>query len=97
MESPLVRSLTVLRDPMYLGAAAVILGTGLILSSPSVALLAVAFLLVMHLVVVVYEEPALESRFGAAYRRYKSSVPRWRIRRPRSGAKTPPFSPRVSS
>jgi protein-S-isoprenylcysteine O-methyltransferase Ste14 len=29
------------------------------------------------LVVVPWEERALEARFGAAYRRYKASVPRW--------------------
>jgi protein-S-isoprenylcysteine O-methyltransferase Ste14 len=72
------------RNPMYLGAAAVILGAGLVVSSPSVALLAVAFLLVVHLFVVVYEEPALAGKFGAAYDQYRSSVHRWMIRRPRS-------------
>jgi protein-S-isoprenylcysteine O-methyltransferase Ste14 len=71
------------RNPMYLGAAAAILGAGLALSSPSIVLLAVAFLLVAHLFVVFYEEPALASRFGDSYLRYKSSVHRWLIRNPR--------------
>jgi len=74
------------RNPMYVGAAAVILGAGLVLSSPSIALLAFAFLLAMHLFVILYEEPALAVRFGAGYRRYKADVHRWLVRRPRSAA-----------
>jgi protein-S-isoprenylcysteine O-methyltransferase Ste14 len=50
------------------------------------SLLALAFLLIMHLVVVLYEEPALSGKFGAPYQRYRSSVHRWRIRKPYSGA-----------
>jgi protein-S-isoprenylcysteine O-methyltransferase Ste14 len=70
------------RNPMYVGAAAVILGAGLVLSSPSIVLLSFAFLLVMHLFVVILEEPALSSRFGDAYEEYRSSVHRWVIRKP---------------
>lgn len=72
------------RNPMYVGAAGVILGAGLILSSPAIVLLAFAFLALTHLIVVLYEEPALTSRFGDSYLRYKSSVHRWLIRPPRS-------------
>ena len=72
------------RNPMYIGAAAVIFGAGLALSSPSIVILALAFLLVMHLFVVVYEEPALAGKFGASYQRYTSSVHRWIIRKPKS-------------
>jgi protein-S-isoprenylcysteine O-methyltransferase Ste14 len=70
------------RNPMYIGAAAVILGFGLVLSSPSIVLLSFAFLVVMHLFVVILEEPALESRFGDAYGQYRSSVSRWLIHKP---------------
>jgi protein-S-isoprenylcysteine O-methyltransferase Ste14 len=72
------------RNPMYVGAATLILGAGLVLSSPSVVLLAFAFVLVMHLFVVLHEEPALTDRFGDPYERYKSSVHRWKIRNPGS-------------
>lgn len=72
------------RNPMYVGAAAVILGTGLALSSPSIVMLAVAFLLTMHLFVVIHEEQALAARFGDSYERYRSSVHRWLIRKPKS-------------
>lgn len=70
------------RNPMYIGAASVILGAGLILSSVSIVILAFAFLAIMHLFVVIHEEPALAERFGDSYLRYKSSVHRWLIRRP---------------
>lgn len=65
------------RNPMYIGAAGVILGAGLIVRSPSIVGLAVLFLVFFHLFVLLYEEPTLESRFGEPYRHYKSSVHRW--------------------
>jgi len=71
------------RNPMYVGAAAAILGAGLAVSSPAIVLLALAFLLIMHLFVVVYEEPTLAGRFGASYKAYLSSVHRWLISKPK--------------
>jgi protein-S-isoprenylcysteine O-methyltransferase Ste14 len=68
------------RNPMYIGGAAVILGAGLALSSPSIVMLALAFLLIMHFFVVILEEPSLAGKFGASYQRYCQSVPRWLIR-----------------
>ena len=73
------------RNPMYLGAAAVILGVGLFVSSPSMVLLAAGFLLLMHLFVVLHEEAALTSRFGDSYLRYRATVHRWLVKRPRRG------------
>lgn len=74
------------RNPMYVGATAVMVGVGLVVASPSIVILAMAFLLTMHLFVVLYEEPALAGRFGASYQQYKSAVHRWLIRKPRSDA-----------
>lgn len=74
------------RNPMYVGGAAVMLGAGLGLSSPSIVLLALGFLVLMHLFVVLYEEPTLADKFGASYQQYRASVHRWLIRKPRSGA-----------
>jgi protein-S-isoprenylcysteine O-methyltransferase Ste14 len=71
------------RNPMYIGAAAVILGAGLAASSPAILLLALAFLLIMHLFVVVHEEPSLADKFGLSYQQYRTSVHRWVIRRPK--------------
>lgn len=73
------------RNPMYIGGFGVLLGAGLVVRSPSIAGLAVLFLLLTHLLVLLYEEPALSSRFGDAYLRYKSSVHRW-FPRPPHGA-----------
>jgi protein-S-isoprenylcysteine O-methyltransferase Ste14 len=82
------------RNPMYLGASGVILGAGLVLRSPAIAGLSVLFLLVFHLFVLLYEEPALQRRFGDPYRRYRSSVRRWLPRAPRSSAgRTPAAKP----
>lgn len=72
------------RNPMYIGGFGVLLGTGLILESPSIVGLAFLFLLLTHLLVLLYEEPALASRFDGPYRQYKSSVHRWLPRLPRS-------------
>jgi protein-S-isoprenylcysteine O-methyltransferase Ste14 len=70
------------RNPMYLGGLAVILGAGLWLRSGSLALLAIAFFGLAHLFVIVYEEPALERRFGERYRAYQRAVRRWLPRKP---------------
>src|SRR3954468_886021 len=70
------------RNPMYVGAAAVIMGAGLVVSSPSIVMLGIAFLLTMHLFVVIFEEPALAKKFGPSSGQYRPSVHRWLIRKP---------------
>ena len=70
------------RNPMYVGGFGVLLGAGLAVSSASIVLLAVAFLVIVHALVVLYEEPALTRTFGVSYLQYRSSVWRWRIRKP---------------
>ena len=65
------------RNPMYLGAAAILVGVGLMLRSPAAAGVAFFLLALAHAFVMLYEEPNLETRFGESYRRYKGSVNRW--------------------
>ena len=65
------------RNPMYVGAAAVLAGFALVERSLAVLALAGAGLLLAHLFVVFAEEPGLEERFGDSYRSYKASVRRW--------------------
>lgn len=65
------------RNPMYLGGMAMLLGAGLIVGSPAIVALAFAFLGLFHLFVTLYEEPTLERRFGDSYRAYKRRVHRW--------------------
>ena len=67
----------VVRNPMYVGGFALLLGWALYRQSASVLLLAAAWWLLVHLLVVGYEEPTLEQQFGADYQRYLASVPRW--------------------
>jgi protein-S-isoprenylcysteine O-methyltransferase Ste14 len=74
------------RNPMYIGGAAVLLGAGLFISSPSVVHLAPGFLNLMHLIVILHEEPALEQRFGSEYLHYKETVHRWLVKKPSSTA-----------
>ena len=73
------------RNPMYLGAFTILLGEILLTGSRLLAGYAVLFALACHLFVVWYEEPALRRQFGAAYDRYRATVPRWLPRRPRTG------------
>lgn len=65
------------RNPMYIGVFLLVLGWASYLSSPILlayaALLAVGF----HVRVISYEEPWLDSQFGADWNRYKRTVPRW--------------------
>jgi protein-S-isoprenylcysteine O-methyltransferase Ste14 len=70
------------RNPMYLGAALLLAGYGLLEGSASVVLLSLLLLLAAHIFVVLVEEPGLERRFGESYLAYKRSVRRWQPRRP---------------
>lgn len=65
------------RNPMALGAVAAAAGAGLALRSFGILLLALAMAALLHLFIVVYEEPTLERKFGDAYRAYREATPRW--------------------
>jgi protein-S-isoprenylcysteine O-methyltransferase Ste14 len=65
------------RNPMYIGAALALLGAALFFGSVALALYATAFLIVIHLFVLLYEEPTLHRLFGTSYDEYRRSVHRW--------------------
>lgn len=65
------------RNPMYVGALSLLAGFGLYEHSISILLFALALLLVIHLVVIFYEEPTLRRLFGATYEDYCRSTARW--------------------
>lgn len=65
------------RNPMYVGGFAVLIGYGFWISSATVVLFSLAFLLIAHAFVLFYEEPALSAQFGANYKEYKEQVGRW--------------------
>jgi protein-S-isoprenylcysteine O-methyltransferase Ste14 len=69
------------RNPMYLGAAVALGGAALFYRSLPLLGYVGVFLLATHAFVVWYEEPALERRFGEAYRTYRAAVRRWLPRR----------------
>ena len=68
---------------MYLGALLLLLGESLLFRSMPVLQYTLAWFLVVNLVVLFYEEPALRRRFGASYDRYAQSVHRWLPSKPR--------------
>ena len=67
------------RNPMYVGALLIVLGYPLWFQSLALVFYWFAVLLFFHMVIVVYEEPSLERRFGQAWTAYRRRVPRWLI------------------
>jgi protein-S-isoprenylcysteine O-methyltransferase Ste14 len=65
------------RNPMYIGGALLLLGFGLYQRSPAIVLFVPAWWLLFHLLVVLYEEAALRSKFGPDYDEYCRRTPRW--------------------
>jgi protein-S-isoprenylcysteine O-methyltransferase Ste14 len=78
------------RNPMYNGVLAILLGEAWLFHSTAVLKYAAFVFVAFHLFVVLYEEPALESRFQGLYRAYRRSVPRW-------GFTTHPYEERIGS
>ena len=67
----------VVRNPMYWSVLFVMLGEALALRSLLLAEVACVFFAIAALFVLVYEEPTLRNKFGAAYEAYCRQVPRW--------------------
>ena len=65
------------RNPMYLGVAAVIAGEAALFRSLHVLEYAAVMLTAAHIFVVLYEEPTLQRQFGESYEQYRRTVPRW--------------------
>ncbi len=65
------------RNPMYLGAGLALVGAALFYESGALWAYTAGFLLLMHLFVVLYEEPTLRRSFGEEYETYCRQVGRW--------------------
>jgi protein-S-isoprenylcysteine O-methyltransferase Ste14 len=65
------------RNPMYLGVLVLLVGQAAFFESLALLPYTGLWLAVVHLVVVLYEEPSLRHRFGEPYERYCRSVHRW--------------------
>jgi len=72
------------RNPMYWGGLLTLMGLGLAARSPAMLAFAAVLAGVVQLLVILYEEPDLERRFGETYRDYKRQVARWLPRLPRA-------------
>ena len=66
------------RNPMYLGAGLALTGAALFYETGVLWAYAGGFLVLMHLLVVFYEEPTLRQSFGEDYEAYCRQVHRWR-------------------
>ena len=71
----------VVRNPMYIGAGLALASASLYYQSLALLGYAVAFFLVTHFFVVLYEEPTLRRSFGTDYESYCHQVGRWWPRR----------------
>lgn len=65
------------RNPMYVGIFAINLGHFLWFGYWNLLTYTVIVFLAFHTFVILYEEPTLKGKFGAAYEDYMKRVPRW--------------------
>jgi len=65
------------RNPMYVGVVAAILGEALLYASPLLLFYGSTVFLGFLLFVVFYEEPTLARKFGESYAAYRRAVPRF--------------------
>ena len=65
------------RNPMYVGVLAAIVGQALVFGSARLLLYAAAAWAVVTAFVMAYEEPAMARQFGADYAAYRANVRRW--------------------
>lgn len=81
------------RNPMYIGGFILFIGLALYLRSLSILLMAVVLVPVVHLLVVLYEEPTLKRKFDGPYENYLSTVARWLPHTPRANSSTASLQP----
>jgi protein-S-isoprenylcysteine O-methyltransferase Ste14 len=65
------------RNPIYIGAEFILIGLAILYGSLAILAYAVGAALVLHALVVFYEERTLGTKFGDDYAQYKQSVSRW--------------------
>jgi len=65
------------RNPMMIGVWCVLIGETDMFMSIGILIWFLVFFIASILLVLIWEEPNLEKRFGESYRGYKREVPRW--------------------
>jgi protein-S-isoprenylcysteine O-methyltransferase Ste14 len=68
-----------LRNPMYVGGTAALLGLAILLASDWMVVMTVVMAVVLHFGVVLREERYLTAKFGEPYMRYLQEVPRYGV------------------
>jgi protein-S-isoprenylcysteine O-methyltransferase Ste14 len=70
-------SFGVVRHPMYVATATIVVGEALAFAQPVLLVGAAAYVAAMATLSTLVEEPRLARRFGAAYDAYRRDVPGW--------------------
>ena len=65
------------RNPMYVAVVTILLGEAIFFRSSAVLMEAAIFFIFANLFILLYEEPALQRKFGEPYEEYKQTVRRW--------------------
>ena len=65
------------RNPIYIGVLSIFLGHFLWFGYWALLIYTVLAFLGVHSFIILYEEPTLKKKFGAAYEEYLERVPRW--------------------
>ena len=65
------------RNPIYVALVAVILGQAMLMGDWRLIVYGALLWLFFHVVVVAFEEPALQETFGTDYEAFRAAVPRW--------------------
>lgn len=65
------------RNPMYVGVTAILLGQVLVFASAAMVAYSVAIWTAFHLFIIFYEEPTLERVYPQQYPIYRNAVRRW--------------------
>ena len=65
------------RNPMYVSVATILIGESLFFQTTALLGYLAVFWLIIHLFVLLYEEPTLREKFGAPYEDYCRRVGRW--------------------
>ncbi|MFA6489371.1 MAG: isoprenylcysteine carboxylmethyltransferase family protein [Candidatus Micrarchaeia archaeon] len=65
------------RNPIYLGMAAMLLGSAVLLGTPVAFASPALFVIIIETLLIPGEERKMEKIFGDRYRKYKGSVRQW--------------------
>ncbi|MBN2454777.1 isoprenylcysteine carboxylmethyltransferase family protein [Candidatus Woesearchaeota archaeon] len=65
------------RHPMYLGMAAILFGSAVLLGSVAALAFPFTFIIFMELKFIPHEERNMSEKFGSEYEKYKKRVRRW--------------------